>query len=204
MHQVARKDKKTGWRTWLLLPFAPLFVILALPVLLIFGAVYVVAEVTSRIRMVRLWRTMRASKRTISWAELEAELVRGPGTLLIDMSVIGWNDSDVWWIGESIGAAAMKAGVPISAMPSEPESDEQWEARLKEPVFERWCLRTFIDQPDGKAKLVQSRRSARAGRRALAKAESLRARYPMLEVVQVATWMARHADGVAPAARARE
>ena len=126
----------------------------------------------------------------------------GPGTLLLDMPVMGWNDADVWWIGQSVGAAAKEAGVAIPLQGNEPEADAEWDTHMENAVFERWCLRTFIDRSTGMAKLVQSTRSRRGGLRALAKAEALRVRHPSLEVVQVATWMARGDDEVARRARA--
>ena len=127
---------------------------------------------------------MRRVGRVASWADVEADLATGVGTLIVDSRCMGWNDSDVWWMPESISALAAAEGITIPANLTGPPDRDVFDARLNQPVFDRWCQARFFDESVGTAKFVQGTYSLRGVRKSLKRIEKLRSAFPRLEWVE--------------------
>lgn len=148
-----------------------------------------------RVWLVREFRAkLRNAGRISSWAEVESALASGSGTLIVDMPSPGWNDTDVWWMPESISALAASDGIKLPTGTFDSPDRAEINIRTENPVFDRWCQTRFFDTSSGTAKLVQSTRLLRHQRQTFARIRKLNAAFPKLETATSYTLMVLMAD----------
>lgn len=124
-----------------------------------------------------------------SWADVEAALVTGVGTFIVDRPSAGCNDANVWWTRESIEARALSEGILLPQSVSGDSVPLEFDTRLRNPVFDRWCHGRYLDATRGHAVLVQTTHSRRALDQALKRVEHLRSTFPGLQTITTRTWM---------------
>jgi len=187
---------RSSWRKWLLLPLCfllPLYLVVLVPLL---GCLYIVGESGRRRRALRLRIAMRKARRTSSWADVEADLASGIGTLIVEGPCMGWNDADVWWTCESIAGLAISEGMSLPRSEWGAPDRAELEARMKDPIFDRWCQSRYLDVSRGTARLVQCTHWRSDLHRVRKRIGRLRSVFPRLETVDTHTWMLHMPDDV--------
>jgi hypothetical protein len=138
-----------AWWEWL---FAPLLMPLFFVALLVLAVVSIPVEFVYRVRQQREERQFRprlaAAGRCVEWAEVEARLQAGEGTLIIEhLSPKG--PIREWWTEEDVIAGAPVA-LPSSLASPPPEGQQQ---AVQE--YARACAAKYLDVESGTAKLTE-------------------------------------------------
>lgn len=102
---------------------------------------------------------------------------------------MGWNDADVWWVRESVSAQALADGITIPALSLKEQGQAEFEARMNNPAFDRWCREKYFSESTGSARLVQSTHFHRDLTKTRQRIDKLKMIRPELESHEVATWM---------------
>lgn len=191
--QDAQNGTRSSWRKWLLLPLIPLLPLYLVLLVPFIASLYAGTEAQRRTRAWRLRRTMQRAARITAWADIEAQLASGVGTILVDGPWAGWADTDIWWTPESVTQRAATEGIaqPKSVTDSNPSESE---ARMQDLAFDRWCQARYFDAACGVAKLVHTSHSHRGRYQATSRIERLKSAFPTLEYVQTNTWMVRKSE----------
>ena len=184
------RPNRGSWWMWLLLPVFPLYLLF-----LVFMLCWMYAEsgVSRRRRANSLKRAMRTADRVATWSDVSAHLAEQPGTLIVDTPCLGWHDTDVWWTGELVAEQLLHAGIPLP-LPLESESSSNFDARMENPLFDRWCRSQFFDPKSGRGKLVQSTLSAIGKGSIQRRVAELQRAHPNLMVVHACSAFAEFAD----------
>jgi hypothetical protein len=195
----------TIYLKWLALGVLAVVVLYVVAILLFFVGGYLLSEAGRRLRASRLRRSMKrvsladpSAQRVSTWPSIESHLARrgskNGGTLILDHPCLGWNDLDVWWIPESVRQAAADDGVSFPEQEQALRHDE-FEARMQNPIVERWCEARYLNEETGRAQLVQCTHWNQQRQRTLQRIAAVKAAHPNLETVDIYTCFLRFDQG---------
>ncbi len=186
-------DTSSFWRKLLLLPLIPLLPLYLVLLALFLVGGYVFTEAQRRMRAWQLRGTMQKAARTATWADIEADLASGIGTVIVDAPCLGWNDADIWWTRESVTQRAAIEGLTLLNKSSTDSMRDEHDARMKESEFDRWCEVRYFDPARGMAKLVQTSHSRRDRDKLKSRIENLKSTFSTIEYVGTHSGLARMA-----------
>jgi len=121
--------------------------------------------------LIRMWRCGRFLRRRDFANHIGQS---GPGTLIIDLTTLGWGVSDAWWTPDDIQSRA----------PVYPPRKEDYESPAMDKnrlEWERWCWNEYTNPDNGKALLLRVWNGESLERQ-------LKRRYPAMNIVY--TWTA--------------
>ncbi len=163
-----------GWPLWRRVLWAPVwavYLVVMLPLFVLFGAWHTLWNPVASARSFRRLRgSMAAVGRTATWEEVERDLSRGPGTIVWDLRTLGWPIVHVWWVPESLACAGgpRPLGWPRKGM-------------SEDVAYDRWLSDRFVSPSTGTGRLLDGASTMRGVNRLRARCAQLRLAHRTLE-----------------------
>ncbi len=157
-----------------LLPFVlPVTLLVAIPLFLFFGLIYLACECATVLGELRFRNQMHRRGRLLSRSEVKKRIAAEGGTMIIESPSPGWGNTRAWWTPDSLMA--------LAPFPTPTEKDYEGDLFDKERAvpWDQWCWDNYVSPDVGRAFLVKTSARKRA-------VEKWRREFPNLEFAK--TW----------------